>query len=555
MKNVKDDFSAAGDGITDDTTVIINALAADKNIYFPAGTYKVSSGIVLDGHTIFGDGMKETIIQSSAENFNVLTLKNNCSISDLRVKGISTVGGAGQYGITADAANPPKLLLLENIEVSHLKQAAIKLDYIENFSFKNIYTHDMPGNDGTGWGYHIILGACKNGLISGFRALGDGTNGRHALYISAGCRDININGVLAYGFPKAAITHDARGSQNYNERIHYTNCAIINSGDSSSGAMAIFCRSRDISLEGVSIYPAAGAGIHIEGTAADGSPANVLMRCHIGGGYSVRKWLDGSATASLVNIDDKNIYSSNTASDIYSSGESFGGGGGGSSFSAVTFDGSNDYLTRGADLTGNADGKKFTLSAWIKMNGGNGIAQAILRNATGRFAFNRGSSGTFSFAGFNASGTQILGMDTSSTYTASSTWHHIFASCDLSTGTALVYIDGVSNLNLGTKITTNDFLDYTDTNWSIGALTNGTYKANADIAEFWFDNTVALGASDVSKFFSGGHPVSLESDGSLPAGKKPLIYLKGPAISFNTNLGSGGNFTVAGTLTDAATGP
>jgi hypothetical protein len=33
----------------------------------------------------------------------------------------------------------------------------------------------------------------------------------------------------------------------------------------------------------------------------------------------------------------------------------------------VFFDGSNDYLTRGADLVGNADSKVFTLSLWAKL--------------------------------------------------------------------------------------------------------------------------------------------------------------------------------------------
>ena len=31
----------------------------------------------------------------------------------------------------------------------------------------------------------------------------------------------------------------------------------------------------------------------------------------------------------------------------------------------VSFDGSSDYLSRSSDLTGNADGKTFTFSAWV----------------------------------------------------------------------------------------------------------------------------------------------------------------------------------------------
>ena len=34
----------------------------------------------------------------------------------------------------------------------------------------------------------------------------------------------------------------------------------------------------------------------------------------------------------------------------------------------VSFDGTNDYLSRSSDLTGNADGKTFTFSAWVYWN-------------------------------------------------------------------------------------------------------------------------------------------------------------------------------------------
>jgi len=59
-------YGAVGDGVTDDTTAIQAALAAKKHIYFPPGTYLVSSSLVLtSGHTLRGAGRTATIIESA----------------------------------------------------------------------------------------------------------------------------------------------------------------------------------------------------------------------------------------------------------------------------------------------------------------------------------------------------------------------------------------------------------------------------------------------------------------------------------------------------------
>ena len=58
------------------------------------------------------------------------------------------------------------------------------------------------------------------------------------------------------------------------------------------------------------------------------------------------------------------------------------------------------------------------------------------------------------------------------------------------------------------------------------------------------------------KFISAdGKPVDLGSNCSTPTGTAPAVCFSGNASSFGTNKGTGGAFTLTGTLTDAVTSP
>lgn len=60
------DFGATGDGSTDDTTAIQNALNAGSNrtVYFPAGTYRISTTLLIKTKTtLLGDGTNKSIIK------------------------------------------------------------------------------------------------------------------------------------------------------------------------------------------------------------------------------------------------------------------------------------------------------------------------------------------------------------------------------------------------------------------------------------------------------------------------------------------------------------
>lgn len=84
--NVKD-FGAKGDGITDDTQAIQNAIntEATNTIYFPNGNYLILSQLIIQNNKILiGNGRKSTIIINQ-ENGNIfLSFHSNILITNIR---------------------------------------------------------------------------------------------------------------------------------------------------------------------------------------------------------------------------------------------------------------------------------------------------------------------------------------------------------------------------------------------------------------------------------------------------------------------------------------
>jgi hypothetical protein len=76
--NVKD-FGAVGNGTTDDTTAVRNALNGGGTVYFPKGTYRITSTL---NHTsafnVVGDGQQSRIMfDASSNNSNLFNLETN----------------------------------------------------------------------------------------------------------------------------------------------------------------------------------------------------------------------------------------------------------------------------------------------------------------------------------------------------------------------------------------------------------------------------------------------------------------------------------------------
>jgi hypothetical protein len=91
--NVKDPaYGAVGDGVTDDTTAISNAIgAADGGIvFFPPGTYKVTAvnGLSEANFHLMGSGAGISIITSNTINADILAVTNNTTTGIKIVQGL-----------------------------------------------------------------------------------------------------------------------------------------------------------------------------------------------------------------------------------------------------------------------------------------------------------------------------------------------------------------------------------------------------------------------------------------------------------------------------------
>lgn len=237
---------------------------------------------------------------------------------------------------------------------------------------------------------------------------------------------------------------------------------------------------------------------------------------------------------------------------------------------SADFDGTGDAMTRGADLTGNADSKSGILSVWVRLDGGDGNALDVIEGTTTvggttpRFFFTRiATTNLFRVQGRNAAGTVILQADSNTAYTAGATWLHLLASWDLATAAAHFYVNDSSDLAAGSTLT-DDTIDYTLADWGVGAKPDAsTFLFNGCIAEFYFAPGQFMDFSSASnrrKFISGeGKPVFLGNDGSTPTGTIPQLMLhlaNGEAVAnFATNRAAGGNFSITGTLTTGSTSP
>ncbi len=233
----------------------------------------------------------------------------------------------------------------------------------------------------------------------------------------------------------------------------------------------------------------------------------------------------------------------------------------GFSANPVTIDntpgGPHDYLSKATDLTGIADGTTFIISAWFKRTVTATEEHIVsLGSAGDGFHLYINSSDEIVVDGYDSAAVLKLRVKSNVTVTDTS-WHHIMVSLNLAdTGQRHLYLDGTDRFSSVTYDTAAT-LEFTQGTAAICSRGDSFGTFTGCVAEIFFHTSYLdlSTAPNRAKFYNSGQPVNLGSDGSTPLSTQPLLYLKNAFGTFANNAGSGGNFTVNGTLTACGTLP
>ena len=216
----------------------------------------------------------------------------------------------------------------------------------------------------------------------------------------------------------------------------------------------------------------------------------------------------------------------------------------------VNFDGANDYLIRGADLTGAADSKLWTGSAWVRRTSTGAEANIFFGiNIAYQVRFTAGN--LLQVFAENAAGTTILSFTSTQTITDTN-WHHILWSSDQTdSGKIRLYIDDLAE-TAASVTCTDDLIDFTITDHSVGARTNAANKFAGDMADpqMWFGVWSELATTSNRRNFISNDGAPIDPATAAAALGPPIVALYGDTVDWHTNKGTGEGFTEVGALTD-----
>ena len=231
----------------------------------------------------------------------------------------------------------------------------------------------------------------------------------------------------------------------------------------------------------------------------------------------------------------------------------------GSLAEAVDFDGTNDYLSRTGDLIGNADGKTFTFSFWVYVADN---ANLMVYDATSGTTYDgvrvytgSGTGGpSLTVDAFNNSNTRILRASVANAAFPQNTWSNALISVDLSsTSNRYFYINDVAP-SVSWSTYTNDTINFTNTAHYVGEDGDtGTYKLKSRLSHLYLDHTYR----DLS--VEANRRLFVTADLKPAAGQaalNPILYLPmDDPTQPGRNDGTGGDFTLTGTIARSGRGP
>lgn len=274
MFNVKD-FGAIGDGETDDTLAIKNALAAAAfrtSVYFPTGTYLVTSGIDISGRKLVGEaplqaGSGSIIkVSRSAQPFEGGVLYS-----------LGLIEPQGTAGCVKRAVHPVQLVCIQ-IDANHKAQFGLHLRGVSSLVMWQVKaSHARLDN--------FLLDACQLSHLTLLHAWRSGRHGIHMIDCN-GASLKNFGSALS-GKPTETRRPNRRGYGLLIENECHSGGATVDGGDIEGGAgPAIYVKNNKPAFD----MPTTIEKIWIENytptdtVVLEGSRGVVLQKCRITGG-------------------------------------------------------------------------------------------------------------------------------------------------------------------------------------------------------------------------------------------------------------------------------
>jgi polygalacturonase len=203
--NVKD-YGATGDGVTDDTVAIQAALDANKPIYIPTGTYKITTTLEVTGQNVHitGDGKESILDTASLAVDELYAIKiNGDGLTLLETN--PTAITAGDTEITLSSA--PSVSVGDTIVIHNPTDYSYSpaRDYYtagEQITVKSVDGNTIYFTSGTYDSYAIGVNIYKKDSVSvtlrDFQVIGSPTTlSEYGLYLSY-CRNVTVSNIRIF---------------------------------------------------------------------------------------------------------------------------------------------------------------------------------------------------------------------------------------------------------------------------------------------------------------------------------------------------------------------
>lgn len=224
-RNVRE-FGAAGNGQDDDTAAIqkaIRAAAGGDEVFFPAGTYRLTASLTLtkDSVSLVGEGRK-SILRAAKSDFSLVQVEaDKAAFRKLAFEGAATNEKPRQFAIFTNEKHPAEHGTVQQCFFSGPDKTTglncgIKLDTkcnawkIEDCRFERL----IGATAGSGYG--VLVGNASDNQILKNRFNGEPTTipqGRHAVYLSGGASNNHVIGNIIRKFNQSSIAIYARQAQ------------------------------------------------------------------------------------------------------------------------------------------------------------------------------------------------------------------------------------------------------------------------------------------------------------------------------------------------------